>query len=237
MSEQNGKSSAAKPAAKPAAKADDKTTAKAPDPKGPESKAAAGGGTAAKTSALGGVAGAIGMDGSASAWKRVALVLFVVAGLAAVAAVDYASDVSQAQDDMTRLRAQVAEERVAMKAAQDRFMKESADIAEAVAKKKEELAATQADIDKRRTEAQELEAKLSGLYTETKTALEAASDAARKQGEAQAALDKLNAERAKIAAKIKAGREDLAALEKDADSMMQGLKDTISRIKGALDKL
>ncbi|MEQ9682637.1 MAG: hypothetical protein RLO49_08005, partial [Rhodospirillales bacterium] len=151
--------------------------------------------------------------------------------------VDYASDVSQAQDDMSRLRAQVAEERVAMKAAQDKFMKESADIAQAVASKKEELAATQADIDKRRTEAQELEAKLSSLYTETKTALDAASEAARKQAEAQAVLDKLNAERAKLVAKIKSGRENLGALEKDAESMMQGLKDTISRIKGALDKL
>lgn len=231
MSEQNGKNSASKPAAKPAAKTDDKTTAKAPDP-----KAKAGGGND-KKSALGGLIGAIGMDGSAAAWKRIALVLFVVAGLAVVAAVDYASDVSQSQDDMARLRAQVAEERAAMKAAQDKFMKESADIAEAVASKKEELAATQADIDKRRAEAQELEAKLSGLYTETKTALEAASEAARKQAEAQTALDKLNAERAKLVAKIKSGRQELGALEKDADSMMQGLKETITRIKGALDKL
>jgi len=231
MSEQNGKNSTAKPAAKPAPKADSKTTA-APDP---AAKTAADG--AAKKSALGGLSGAIGMDGSAATWKRVALALFVVAGLAIVAAVDYASDVSQAQDDMSRLRAQVAEERIAMKAAQDKFMKESADIAEAVAKKKEELAATQADIDKRRTEAQELEAKLSSLYTETKTALEAASEAARKQADAQTALDTLNAERAKLAAQIKSGRENLAALEKDADSMMQGLKDTIARIKGALDKL
>ncbi|HBT42136.1 MAG TPA: hypothetical protein DEB21_09000, partial [Rhodospirillaceae bacterium] len=71
----------------------------------------------------------------------------------------------------------------------------------------------------------------------TKTALEAASEAARKQADAQTALDKLNAERAKLAAQIKSGRENLGALEKDADSMMKGLKDTISRIKGALDKL
>jgi len=135
------------------------------------------------------------------------------------------------------LRAQVAEERIAMKAAQDKFMQESADIAEAVANKKAELAATEADIEKRRAEAQELEAKLSSLYTETKTALEAASEAARKQADAQAALEKLNAERAKLIANIKSGRENLSALEKDADSMMQGLKETITRIKGALDKL
>jgi uncharacterized phage infection (PIP) family protein YhgE len=226
MSEQNGKNSTAKPAGKSAPKAEDKAAAKVGAEEG-----------AAKKSFLGAIPGAAGLDGSAATWKRVALVLFVVAGLAVVAAVDYASDVSQAHNDMSRLRAQVAEERVAMKTAQDKFMKESADIAEAVAKKKEELAATQADIEKRRTEAQELEAKLSSLYTETKTALEAASEAARKQADAQSALDKLNAERAKLTAKIKSGRENLAALEKDAESMMLGLKETIARIKGALDKL
>ena len=233
MSEQNGKNSTAKPAGKTASKADDKPAAKASDP----SAKAGAGAASTKKPFLGSLTGATGLDGSAAAWKRVALVLFVVAGLAVVAAVDYASDVSQAHGDMSRLRAQVAEERIAMKAAQDKFMKESADIAQAVASKKEELAATQADIDKRRTEAQELEAKLSSLYTETKTALDAASEAARKQAEAQATLDKLNAERTKLVAKIKSGRENLGALEKDAESMMQGLKDTISRIKGALDKL
>lgn len=227
MSEQNGKNSTAKPAPKAETK-----TAAAPDP---AAKAAADG--TAKKSTLGGLFGAIGMDGSAATWKRVALVLFVVAGLAAVAAVDYASNLSQAQQDMTALRTQVAEERAAMKVAQDKFMKESADIAEAVAKKKAELAATEMDIEKRRTEAQELEAKLSGLYAETKAALEAASEAAQKQAETQATLDRLNAEREKLAARIKAGRADLTVLEKDADSMMQGLKDTIARIKGALDKL
>lgn len=233
MSEQNGKNSTAKPAGKPAAAASEKPAAKASD-----TSAKAGAGEApAKKSFFGSIPGAAGLDGSAATWKRVALVLFVVAGLAVVAAVDYASDVSQAQTDMSRLRAQVAEERTAMKAAQDKFMKESADIAEAVANKKAELAATEADIEKRRAEAQELEAKLSSLYTETKTALEAASEAARKQADAQAALDKLNAERDKLIANIKSGRENLGALEKDADSMMQGLKETITRIKGALDKL
>lgn len=230
MSEQNGKNSTAKPAGKPAATANEKPAAKASEP---SAKADAAKGTAKKSS-FGSIPG---LDGSAATWKRVALVLFVVAGLAVVAAVDYASDVSQAQNDMSRLRAQVAEERSAMKAAQDKFMKESADIAEAVANKKAELAATEADIEKRRAEAQELEAKLSSLYTETKTALEAASEAARKQADAQAALEKLNAERANLIAKIKSGRENLGALEKDADSMMQGLKETITRIKGALDKL
>ncbi|MAN80975.1 MAG: hypothetical protein CMM77_09775 [Rhodospirillaceae bacterium] len=233
MSEQNGKNSTAKPAGKPAATANEKPAAKASD-----TSAKTGAGEApAKKSFLNSIPGVAGLDGSAATWKRVALVLFVVAGLAVVAAVDYASDVSQAQTDMSRLRAQVAEERTAMKAAQDKFMKESADIAEAVANKKAELAATEADIEKRRAEAQELEAKLSSLYTETKTALEAASEAARKQADAQAALEKLNAERAKLIANIKSGRENLSALEKDADSMMQGLKETITRIKGALDKL
>ena len=178
-----------------------------------------------------------GLDGSAAAWKRVALVLFVVAGLAIVAAVDYASDVSQAQNDMERLRDQVTEERAAMQAAQDKFLKESKDIAQAVEKAKADLAATEADIEKRRAEAQELETKLSGLYTETKAALEAASDAAQKQADAQAGLDKLNAERTKLMSQIEVGRKELASLEKDADNMMQGLKETISRIKGALDKL
>jgi hypothetical protein len=224
MSEQNGKSSAAKPAsAKPAAKKDSKETAKETGADGRDKKSLFG--------------SLPGMDGSAAAWKRVALVLFVVAGLAIVAAVDYASDVSQSQNEMTRLRADVEGERAAMKAAQDKFMKESADIAEAVEKAKQDLAATEADIEKRRTEAQELEAKLSGLYTETKAALEAASDAAQKQADAQAALDKLNAERKQLMVQIKEGRAELAALEKDADNMMQGLKETISRIKGALDKL
>ena len=116
-------------------------------------------------------------------------------------------------------------------------MKESQDIAQAVETAKQELAATNADIEKRRTEAQELESKLSGLYTETKAALEAASEAAQKQADAQAALDKLNAEREKLVAKIAAGKKELAALEKDADNMMQGLKDTITRIKGALHAL
>ncbi|PIW30436.1 MAG: hypothetical protein COW30_02345 [Rhodospirillales bacterium CG15_BIG_FIL_POST_REV_8_21_14_020_66_15] len=226
MSEQNGKNGAAKSAAKPAgAKTGDKTAAKAADA------------DPARKSVFGAITGAVGMDGSATAWKRVALVLFVVAGLAAVAAVDYASDLSKAREDMTQLRARVADERAAMKAEQDKFMKESADIAEAVAKKKEELAATEADIEKRRAEAQELETKLSGLYAETKAALDAASEAARKQADAQTALDKLNAEREKMSAKIKTGRAELAALEKDADNMMQGLKETIARLKGALDKL
>ena len=86
MSEQNGKNSTAKPAAKSAPKAESKTAA-APDP---AAKKPADG--TAKKSTLGGLGGAIGMDGSAATWKRVALALFVVAGLAIVAAVDYASD-------------------------------------------------------------------------------------------------------------------------------------------------
>lgn len=242
MSDETPKPTPPKPAAgaKPDAKAaasgtsDAKADANAapkPDAKADGKAAAGGAGDKAKRKAF------LGMDGSAAAWKRVALGLFVVAGLAVVAAVDYRSDVGQAQDDMTRLRAQVADERAAMKAAQDQFMKESQDIAQAVETAKQELAATNADIEKRRTEAQELESKLSGLYTETKAALEAASEAAQKQADAQAALDKLNAEREKLVAKIAAGKKELAALEKDADNMMQGLKDTITRIKGALDAL
>lgn len=222
----------AKPDAKPAASAaSDTKAAPKPEAKGDAKSAAGAAGDKPKRKSL------FGMDGSAAAWKRVALGLFVIAGLAVVAAVDYRSDVGQAQDDMTRLRAQVAEERAAMKAAQDQFMKESQDIAQAVETAKQELAATNADIEKRRAEAQELESKLSGLYTETKAALEAASEAAQKQADAQAALDKLNAEREKLVAKIAAGKKELAALEKDADNMMQGLKDTITRIKGALDAL
>ncbi|MEQ8506429.1 MAG: hypothetical protein RIB80_13980 [Rhodospirillales bacterium] len=225
MSEQNGKKNTEKPAA--AKPADKKTTEAKPQP---------GAGKDEKSSS-GFLAGVAGLDGSAAAWKRVALVLFVVAGLAIVAAVDYASDVSQAQNDMERLRDQVTEERAAMQAAQDKFLKESKDIAQAVEKAKADLAATEADIEKRRAEAQELETKLSGLYTETKAALEAASDAAQKQADAQAGLDKLNAERTKLMSQIEVGRKELASLEKDADNMMQGLKETISRIKGALDKL
>lgn len=225
MSEQNGKKNTEKP-----------TAAKPTDKKSTEAKPQPGAGKDEKPSS-GFLAGVAGLDGSAAAWKRVALVLFVVAGLAIVAAVDYASDVSQAQNDMERLRGQVTEERAAMQAAQDKFLKESKDIAQAVEKAKADLAATEADIEKRRAEAQELETKLSGLYTETKAALEAASDAAQKQADAQAGLDKLNAERSKLMSQIEVGRKELASLEKDADNMMQGLKETISRIKGALDKL
>ena len=96
-----------KPDAKPAASgtSDAKADANAapkPDAKADGKAAAGGAGDKAKRKAF------LGMDGSAAAWKRVALGLFVVAGLAVVAAVDYRSDVGQAQDDMTRLRAQVA---------------------------------------------------------------------------------------------------------------------------------
>lgn len=178
-----------------------------------------------------------GSEGSAGTWKKISLVLFIVAGLAAVAAVDFAGRVSDAEKEMARLKTQVNQERLALKAEQDKFLKESADIAEAVAKKKEELAAMQAEIDKRRTESQELEAKLSGLYTETKAALDAASQAAQKHAQAQAELDKVNKERERIAGKIKSGREELSALEKDADTVMKGLKETIAKLKGTLEKL
>ena len=125
MSEQNDKNTTAKPAAakaadKPADKPAAKPADKATDKPAAEAKAAP------KEA-----------NSAATLWKRVALALFVVAGLAAVAAVDFASDASKLRGDMTALRAEVAGERAALKAEQDKFMKESADIADAVAKAKD----------------------------------------------------------------------------------------------------
>jgi len=225
------KKSAAQPKTGSAAKSDSAAQASAK----PAPEKAAGVKSAADKAQA--AAAKLGLDGSAGAWKKVSLVLFIAAGLAVVAAVDFAGRSSDAEKEMTRLKTQVSQERAALKTAQDKFMKESADIAEAVAKKKEELAAMEADIEKRRTESQELETKLSGLYTETKSALDAASQAAEKHAQAQSELDKVNKERERITARIKSGREELTALEKDAETVMKGLKETIAKLKGTLDKL
>ena len=48
-------------------------------------------------------------------WKKISLVLFIVAGLAAVAAVDFAGRVSDAEKEMARLKTQVSQERLALK--------------------------------------------------------------------------------------------------------------------------
>lgn len=176
-------------------------------------------------------------EGGPGLWKGATLALFVIAGLAVVGALDYRSDLSKAQGDMAKLQVQVASERKAMQAEQEKFKKESTDIAAAVAAAKETLAATQADIEKRRTEAGELEGKLAGLYTETKAALDAASEAANKHAAAQAALDKLVAEHGKLNAKVTTARKELGKLENEAESMLKGLKGALGRIRGALDKL
>ncbi|MEK9672658.1 MAG: hypothetical protein VW268_09155 [Rhodospirillaceae bacterium] len=176
-------------------------------------------------------------DRGSTLWKGVALVLFVFGGLAVAGLLDYRTDLKRAQSDMTRLRAQVADERAAMQAAQDKFMRESQDIAARVEQAKADLTTTTADIEKRKAEVADLETKLAALVAEMEAALKGASEAAAKHATAQAALDKTQAEHAKLSAKVQTARAELGKLEKEAEDLLRGLKGSLGKLKSALDKL